>query len=564
LLVACLSVAVGVNTLWNGFVYDDKNILLSPLLHDPWNLSAFFSNHFYPNIDQDVRLYRPLSNLFYVVNVRLVEWFTGTPASPAGMHAVTVLMHAGVACLFLAWLTRLDIRRSLALSAAALFAVLSIHSEVVASIYNRSEAQAALFGLLFLILHRRGWWLAAAPTFLLAMWSKESALAFLPVALFADVLFPREELSSAQAHGRVRFGAFAAYAGVAVLWMILRADVLQGTEESTLVIENPLRSASFAERVLTVCKTQLEYLRLQLLPVQLSSDYSFRQIPIVTRFTDPHVLGFVVILAVSATLAWRWRRRQPIVLFAVAGYAACFALTSNLLVPIGTLMGERLAYAPSLFFVLLSAHLAWSTERWVGRRAVVAGLILLTGAFAVKSAAQNRFWRDDLTLFAEQVRTAPNSAKSHLNYGAALDVDAIGMEQRALGMDAPQHAAEQTELQQAALARRREALAQYEASASLYAEYGHTYYMIGNSLHALKEPTDRIVAAYRTAVRLDPYHVDARVNLAATLIEARRFDEARAVVHEIAALDPGHRSLPALQRLLAAAPSAPGTPIPVR
>jgi hypothetical protein len=179
--------AVYANAARNGFAYDDKNIFQSPLLHQPWDLKAFFfGNGFYPDNDQDVQLYRPLSNLFYVLNHRVNESFTGTGASAFGFHVVGIAMHATVACLVYAWLMRMQIGRKIALTAAVVFAVLPIHSEVVANIYNRSEAQAAIFGLVFLILNLWGAWLPAAIAYLLALWSKESAIAFLPVAMVGD------------------------------------------------------------------------------------------------------------------------------------------------------------------------------------------------------------------------------------------------------------------------------------------------------------------------------------------------------------------------------------------
>ena len=516
-LLALVAFAVYANTLWNGLVYDDKVILQSPLLHDPWNVARVFDNKFYGAVADRLALYRPLSNWSYLVNHRINEILTGSGASFAGFHLVNILLHAAVGCLLFAWLALLSIDRRVALSTAVLFAVLPIHTETVANITGRSDAQAAMFGLAFLIFHRRGAWFLAAPAYLLALWSKESAIAFLPLAVAVDLCLragPR----------RPALARYAPYAAVALVWFFLRADAMRNVgKDPPPLIENPLIYTSVALRLLTAVRVQLDYLRLQLFPRELSSDYSFNQLPVVTSALDPGFLAFLAVCVAAIALAWIVRKREPAVLLAVAGYAILFSTTSNVLVPIGTIMAERLAYMPSIFFCCLLAIGVWSLETWIGARAVTAAIFLVAGAYAVRTFAQNRVWHDELSLFEEQVRTAPNSAKSHLNYGATL----------------------------AAAGRDRDALIQYERSLAIYDKFGLTYYLIGNALRRLKEDPEKIIAAYRAAIANAPGHLDARVNLALTLIEQRRFDEARVLAQEIAARDPHHPSLPSLALQLA-------------
>ena len=75
-----------------------------------------------------------------------------------------------------------------ALVVALLFAVHPIHSEAVAAIVGRAELLSALFGLCFLLLHqRRRLWPVGALFFFLALCSKESGVAFLPLALWMDL-----------------------------------------------------------------------------------------------------------------------------------------------------------------------------------------------------------------------------------------------------------------------------------------------------------------------------------------------------------------------------------------
>ena len=547
-LIAFVAFAAYANTLRNGLAYDDKIILQSPLLHDPWNVGAIFDNKFYGEVARNVALYRPLNDWSYLANHRLDEILTGSGASPAGLHVVNIALHAAAGCLLLAWLVTLQLDRRVAFTAALLFAVLPIHTETVANITGRSDAQATMFGLAFLILHRRGAWFLAAPAYLCALWSKESAIAFLPLAIATDLIFRDREQ-------RWKFTSYALCAALAATWFFLRADAMRNvggppSPPDFIFIENRVTNAPLRERIFTACSVQLDYLRLQLYPKQLSSDYSLDQLPVVTSVFDKGCLGFLAVLAAAVASAWFLRKRAPVVTMALLGYAILFSTTSNFIVPIGTIMAERLAYMPSLFFCLLLAIGLWNVERWIGARGVIAAIALFTAAYAAKTIAQNRVWRDDLTLFAEQIRSAPRSAKSHVNYGGALDAAARQQDEIATRAAKDGRQPDKDAAQAAAAKLHREAIAQLEQSLSIYDKYGETYYLIGNALHGLHEDPEKIIAAFRDAIRVTPGHIDARINLALTLIDARRFDEARVQAQEVAARAPNHPSLPGLARLL--------------
>ncbi len=540
--LALAAVLAYANTIPNGFVYDDQLLLKSPLLHEPWNLAAFLSNEFRPEFAGKVAIYRPLSDWSLVLNARVCEWFGGSSESASSFHAVNVVLHAAVTCFACAWLASIGIARRTAITAALLFAVLSIHTEAVANVIGRSELEAALFGLVFLILHRRRRSLLAAVALLLALACKESAVAFVPLAVAADVLFRRDASgsalrSSARASNErsgegertprfVSWHAYAVYALVAAAWFALRAYELRDADSAPSVVQNPLVAATASERFLTASRVQLDYLRLQLWPIELSSDYSANQIPLVASALDARFLAFVCVLVVACSLAWKLRERSRAVPLAVLGYAILFSTTSNYVVPIGTIMGERLAYAPSLFFCLALATALWACERWIGARGVIAAVVALTIAHGAKTCAQNRVWRDEITLFAEQARTAPESAKAHAQYANAL----------------------------AELGRDREAAAEYERSLAIRAYNPDVYFRLGDTLTRLREDPEKRIAAYRGAIALMPDHLNARAALAFTLMRQQRWSEARAEVGAIAARDADHWSLPELRRKLENAP----------
>jgi tetratricopeptide (TPR) repeat protein len=230
----------------------------------------------------------------------------------------------------------------------------------------------------------------------------------------------------------------------------------------------------------------------------------------------------VVILAVVVA-GWRLRRSRPVVALAIAGYAILFATTSNFVITIGTIMAERLVYMPSILFCALVGIGAWELASVVGRRTIAIALTVVACVLIGLTFARNRTWSDNLTFSREQVRTAPESAKAHVNLASALGN---------IGDD-------------------RGAASEYERALEILPTYPKIHYQLGNARHRLNADPETVVDAYRHAIEDDPADVDARANLAWTLIDLGRLDAARASVNELRALAPNHELLPKLSKRLA-------------
>jgi Tfp pilus assembly protein PilF len=121
-------------------------------------------------------------------------------------------------------------------------------------------------------------------------------------------------------------------------------------------------------------------------------------------------------LLVLALWIWTlWTKRGEWFL-AGAIYLTGFAATANLLVPTGTIMGERLAYLPSAGFCLLAA-LLWLRLENYQRRLAWAVLAIVVAALAARTVVRNQDWRDNFTLFSAGARAVPGSAKIHFALG---------------------------------------------------------------------------------------------------------------------------------------------------
>jgi hypothetical protein len=168
LALAVLALLAYANALANGFVLDDRGIVLdNPLVREPGTAWRAFLTPYWPAAIGGGQ-YRPLGILSFVLD--------GAIAGPSAMwyHAVNVAWHAAATVLLWVWI-RGFLAPAGALVAAALFAVHPVHVEAVANVVGRLELMAAAFIFAALVAHRRGSWFAPL-LFACALLSKEHAV----------------------------------------------------------------------------------------------------------------------------------------------------------------------------------------------------------------------------------------------------------------------------------------------------------------------------------------------------------------------------------------------------
>ena len=129
-----------------------------------------------------------------------------------------------------------------------------------------------------------------------------------------------------------------------------------------------------------------------------------------------------MLLGLTATLVWSWRR-HPVIAFGILWAALALFPVSNLLIPTGILLAERTLFLPSLGAMLAiggaAAALLPALQRFGhARRSIVfAALWLVVLAGLVRSALRQPVWRDNQTLFAQTALDAPRSYKALAGFG---------------------------------------------------------------------------------------------------------------------------------------------------
>jgi Flp pilus assembly protein TadD len=527
-LPAIAALIVNLGALTPGFIHDDHRLIeQNELIRDPSRATEIVSKGYWSVDEASVpNLYRPLTILSFALNHAVGG------LRPFGYRVVNLILHVLVTVMVV-WLCRRAcggepprIATTAPLVGGLLFAVHPIHTEVLGYVVGRAELLAAAGSLgcvlLFLMARARegeagrgmhgGLAVASLACFAAGFLAKENAVVAPLLALAADRWIVRR---------RIAWRYHVAAAVALALVLAVRFAVLGGLNPggSTHEVDNPIAGAPFLQGRLTAIEIIGRYFWLLVAPVRLAIDYSFDTIPLAQGLLDPGViLGLIVIGAWGAGLAASWTR-APVMALSLSWMGLALLPVANLVLPIGTILAERLLYLPSVGFCLLAGAAFQRMESRAiasgGTRAaprlgalrIVAAILLV--ALAARSAVRLRDWRDDHAVFEAAVTVHPRSVRALFNYASACELR---------GEDGKARRA-------------------YEEAIAIFPRFEQAHYNLAG-VHARGESWSEAARHYREALRGQPANPRYLVNLGHTLNGMRSYSEARTVLGRALEADP--------------------------
>lgn len=416
-LIALVLVTFGLS-LGSEFVYDDHFIIEeNPYLENPGEWWRFFAEQSWSGAGIKAYTYRPLPMLSFGLNHRL------SGLHPFAYHLVNLAVHCLAVQLLFSIALRLGLSPFGSAFAASVFAVHPLQVEPVSEVVGRMDLMAGGLFLFAVLLHIRGRsqmatgesgkraLVGAVMVYGAALWSKENTILLPAVVGLYDLLFFRSRSSK-------DYSVYGGYVAIGSLYLLVRRAVFGGAllAESIPFLDNPLAHVPSPLRVVSSLKVAGLYLTRIFVPVDLAPDYCYAQILPFDRVSEPlaalSVLGGVLIAILGLTLS----RANPVAGVALSISLVTFLPVSNLLFPIGTVMGNRLMYLPLVGIALLAGQ-CWEyfaskkTGFAVGLGTVVVSILIWT------SMQQVWQWRSDLALDLLTTKAAPNCSRGHSNLG---------------------------------------------------------------------------------------------------------------------------------------------------
>lgn len=409
-LYLILSFLLFSNTFQNDFVFDDVPVIRdNQILKNINHLPKLFTSYYYHS---PAGLYRPITMVSYALNYFLFG------SGAWSFHLINILLHA-LNCWFLYLLIyQLTKNSVLAILTSWLFLILPIHTEAVTGLVGRAELLAFFFSFLTLLIlissQTKNWHLFLIAIFyLMALLSKETALAVLPICLFFYWY---------QGHlNRDRTKKLFVLGLILVIYLSIRYLILGPyfLANNATLVENPLKFVSTEQRIFTALKVLSLYLWKIIFPLHLSSDYSYNQIQIVGNLANWLTLIGLTIFLVLIYCLCRPKKIPLNFYFGSVIFFWSFLPISNLFTPIGTIMGERLMYFPSAGVCLIFSSFILNLAKSKSFKLLAIMILLSLSAFyLIRTWLRNFDWRNEKSLYFSAVKASPNSVLSRSNAGA--------------------------------------------------------------------------------------------------------------------------------------------------
>ena len=307
--------------------------------------------------------------------------------------------------------------------------------------------------------------------------------------------------------------------------------------------------------LMTQMRVIVTYIRLLFMPVNQNADYSYTIYH--TFFAPPVFLSFLLLSTLFGTAVYLLYKSQKaisaqqsavrskektgkdgpstdsfspltthcslftpsysrLIAFGIFWFFIALSVESSV-IPIIDLIYEHRVYLPSagVFIAVAAAAglLAMKIEdRWPrAKKAVIYLGLIIVVVLSFTTFARNKVWKDDLSLWEDVARKAPDNARGH---------DLLGNAYFSRGFFD-------------------KAIREYETAVRIQPKYDMAYYNLGNA-YAEQGLNDKAIENYNKVIALNPLHYQTYANRGVTFVSMGQFDMAIKDFNAVIAIHPSH------------------------
>ncbi len=321
------------------------------------------------------------------------------------------------------------------LSIVLLYMSHPIHTEVVANIKSRDEIFVILFAMLSLYFFQKyfsdgkknKYLILSLFSYFLALISKENAILIFPIYGFVAWFFYGKTLKQC-------IMANLPFLAPLILFFVFQQLAFKsvGANPTISAMDNPIVAATdFAQLSASAFAVLWQYLKLLFWPNPLLSDYSYNHIALVGWSNISAILGLLTYLVLILFTVWAILKRKPIGFF-LALFLIGMVLYSQLFIKIGTLLGERLVFGPSLWWcgAIVCTFIGFfkfenTKEYSFGKpeKLFLSIIFFIVSFFSILTINRNADWQSNLTLFKTDAIKSQKSVRLFNGYASELYVD---------------------------------------------------------------------------------------------------------------------------------------------
>lgn len=503
----------------NLFVYDDFPFLVdNPAVKNlnPKSVGSYFTDKDTISSSKDLAkdVWRPLVTLSFALDYKAWRLNAGL------YHLENAILHSLDAILVYVLLFLVIGDGLAAFIGAVVFAIHPVQTSAVTWVSGRSNVLFLFFFLAALIAHIRNrqkgpsalYYGAGLIFFICALLSKEMAI-ILPAALILyDFYFYAGKKRSEY------IGYYLPFFLITASYLAARFSVL-----GVIAQQTDWWGGSIFTSVLMTLKALAGYIKLLIIPVNLHAEY-FVEIP--KSLADRNLIMALVTLSLIAVLCWIFRRKKRASFWALWFFIMLLPVYN--IVPFKAVMAERFLYLPVIGFGAIIGMIFSKAESDLRMNAtlralVIGGISVMLIVYGAISISRNIEWRDELSFYTYEALRSPTVAKAHYNLGYIYAKRADELSN--------------TDKNEAVIYYSG-AIAEFGKTAALKPDSQIAYFGLGNAYNALGL-YDQAIKNLKKAVVLKE-NADVYSNLALAYYRKKMYDEAIVSAKQALKIDPHH------------------------
>ena len=530
ILLITITALAYANSLKNDFVWDDYSVIVDNNFVKSWNnFPTIFSKSYLTPLDSlesgnltgsGETTYRPVVTISYFIDY----WFWGL--NPLGYHFSNLLLHiANVICLYLC-VQLLLTNRYIAVLAALFFAIHPVNTEAVNVISFREDLLVFLFTVLAFIFFikqnsfgarkKKLCLIFSAILFLLALFSKETAIVFPAILLLYDYFFVFKQrwrqLFTCVLGRYIGYGlAVVFYLGV---WISLRGA------GGFFSVEYPYPGGSFYTNLLTMSRVVVTYIFWLILPINIHAILPENE-PALTLYSifKPEAFFSIILIILLLVVAFILRKRLKEISFSILWFFILLLPVLNI-IPISGIIASRYLYIPIagfciglavILFRIYNLKSQFFSSRLLKKFSRNTVIIILTFYF-IFTAIRNLSWKNNIVVWQELVESSPANPEAHINL--ANQFKRIGLFDSAVN--------------------------EYQLALKLNPGLPQAYNYWGTALGAQARYAEA-ANCFNKAIEIDNKYACAYNNLAVNYVYMNKLDQARLTWMKILEIDPEYK-----------------------
>lgn len=403
------------STVKHDYALDDKRLILENKSVQKGKFSELATHGTFYGFNKDNSgAYRPFSMVYYSI------LYKAGKGKPYIYHLFNILLYI-LSSIILFEIFKLIFAKKnkwLSFGGAIIFLAHPIHTEVVANIKSADEILCLLFslsGIIYWILYiqtkRKKNILLSLLFYVLALLSKETAVAYFPVFAVLILLFSK----NLKADIKPLLLFLLVIAGYLILRSLILTDSIV---HSFLAINNSLYAIDNTSNLIATKIYLLGFYMFKMIwPLPFSWDYSYGAITEHT-FKNMDVWISVILLIASILAIVKYIKKEPVLVLGIVWFWTTLLPASNTFILIESTFAERFLYSPGTGFILV---LIWAFTRIKPstQKIYASFLCVLVVIFSSQTIARNAQWKNDKTIVEADIKHS-NAIRIQMSYVSDL------------------------------------------------------------------------------------------------------------------------------------------------